>query len=113
MVAGAPTVNAMLAIPVMLALVTRSVPAPTVVPAVQVPNAWPLASVAPSALTVPSVEGKVLPLNDTPETGLPLRSVTVAVMLAVWPLLAVCVAGLTCTLMVVGAPPSTRCWLCR
>ena len=55
----------------MLALVTRSVPAPTVVPAVQVPNAWPLASVAPSALTVPSVEGKVLPLNDTPETGLP------------------------------------------
>ena len=70
MVAGAPTVNAMLAMPVMLALVTRSVPAPTVVPAVQVPNAWPLALVAPSALTVPSVEGKVLPLKDTPETGL-------------------------------------------
>ena len=70
MVAGAPTVNAMLAMPVMLALVTRSVPAPTLVPAVQVPNAWPLALVAPSALTVPSVEGEVLPLKDTPETGL-------------------------------------------
>ena len=70
MAVGAPTVNAMLAVPVMLALVTRSVPAPTVVPAVQVPNACPLALVEPSALTVPSVEGKVLPLNDTPETGL-------------------------------------------
>ena len=67
---GTSTVNVMLAVPVMLALVTRSVPAPTLVPAVQVLNACPKALVEPSALTVPSVEGKVLPLNDTPETGL-------------------------------------------
>ncbi len=96
-VVAVPTVSVIGASPVITPSVTYSVPLPTAVPAVQVAVTWPLTSVvAVEGVTLPRSGEDRLKVTTTPDIGLP---VTIAVTVAVCPLLAISGLGATCTVM--------------